>query len=193
MHIDEWLNERIMTQINDDEKYAVAFFFLVGMSAVDTWTIAPIMKHHKLFCTYLDKVYRVTGSSTMGDIWLHSDYSKDSGYELRVDIEECSSFSPDEYIIDTKRNRPDEKFTVYDASLDLLKLTDSQRDGIRQLLLDNGMKIFEEEPGDFIEQCEEYNFLIYDEPDWTLSRAPENELDTVVTYKKFKKLLKENE
>jgi len=191
MHIDEWLDERIMTEVDDDEKYAVAFFFLIGMSAVDTWTIAPIMKHHKLFCTYKDKVYRITGSSTMGDVWIHEDFTKDTGYLLRVNILDCSNFSPDEYIIDVKRNRPDEKFTVYDASIDLLKLTDSQRDGIRQLLLDNDMEIYEDETGDFIEQCEEYNFLIYDEPNWTLSRAPENELE-VITYKKFKKLLKEN-
>ncbi len=97
MHIDEWLDERTMARVDDDEKYAVAFFFLIGMSAVDTWTIDPIMKHHKLFCTYKEKVYRITGSSTMGDVWIHSDYSKDSGYEFRVDIEDCSKFREKEY------------------------------------------------------------------------------------------------
>ena len=97
MHIDEWIEDRVMSCEDTDEKYAVAFFYLIGMSAVDNWTIAPIMNQHKLFCTYKEKVYRVTGSSTMGDVWLHSNYERDSGYEIRVDIEDCSIFKDSEY------------------------------------------------------------------------------------------------
>ena len=65
------------------------------MDAITNIVLDPIMKHHKLFCIYKEKKYRVTGCSTMGDIWLHTNFDKDHGYTNRVDIELCSVWSKD--------------------------------------------------------------------------------------------------
>ena len=47
----------------------------------------------KLFCSWKGKRYRVTGASRLGDIWLTSDFCKETGYEHRVDLTECSDWS----------------------------------------------------------------------------------------------------
>jgi hypothetical protein len=52
------------------------------------------MELFKLFCTYKDERYRVTGASRMGDIWLAKDFNRDVGYDLRVDLDECSGWTP---------------------------------------------------------------------------------------------------
>jgi hypothetical protein len=94
MHVHDWIDERTCGKCPDEEKYAVAFLHIKATtSAVNTWVIEPIMKQHKLFCTYKGSKYRVTGCSSMGDIWLVKNYNKDNGYDLRVDIEECTDWS----------------------------------------------------------------------------------------------------
>ena len=40
----------------------------------------------QLFCTWKGVVYRVTGASRLGDIYLQPDHDRDRGYELRVFI-----------------------------------------------------------------------------------------------------------
>jgi len=92
-HIDEWIKDRIYGECKEEEKYAVAFFFLKGMDAVSNCTIEPIMKEHELFCVYKGNTYRVTGCSTMGDIWLRGDYDIDHGYDHRVDIDDCTNWT----------------------------------------------------------------------------------------------------
>lgn len=51
------------------------------------------INHYKLFCVYQGKKYRVTGASRFGDIWLSIDPNRDSGYDLRVGVNECSEWS----------------------------------------------------------------------------------------------------
>lgn len=51
---------------------------------------------HKLFCTYQGKRYRCTGASRLGDVWLTADFSRDTGYDMRVDVAECSDWGPSE-------------------------------------------------------------------------------------------------
>jgi hypothetical protein len=50
------------------------------------------MKSHKLFATYKDQVYLVTGASRMGDVWLATDFNREIGYDLRVDINDIQSW-----------------------------------------------------------------------------------------------------
>lgn len=57
---------------------------------------APFIRDRKLFCTYEGKRFRVTGASTMGDIWLTRDYKKDYGHDLRVLVRDCSNWGPNE-------------------------------------------------------------------------------------------------
>jgi hypothetical protein len=52
------------------------------------------MDNRKLFCTFREKRYRVIGASRMGDIWLTKDFTRDAGYDLRVDVDQCTDWSP---------------------------------------------------------------------------------------------------
>lgn len=92
-HIDDWIEERMYGRCTDEERYALAFFFVKAMDSVSNITLRPIMEHHKLFCEYKDKKYRVTGCSTMGDIWLHDNFEIDHGYTNRVNVDLCSNWS----------------------------------------------------------------------------------------------------
>ena len=93
-HIDEWVEDHIYGEATKEEKYAVAFFFLKGMDAVSNQAIAPILDQHKLFCTYENQTYRVTGCSRLGDVWIHTNMDASHGYTNRVDIDKCSNWSP---------------------------------------------------------------------------------------------------
>ena len=92
-HIDDWLDERSMGRAEDDEKYAVAFFHMKRLNAVKAQIMRPIMKQHKLFCEWKGVKYRVTGCSRLGDVWLSTNFERDTGYTNRVDVDECSKWS----------------------------------------------------------------------------------------------------
>lgn len=47
----------------------------------------------KLFATYDGRRYRVVGCSQMGDVWLGWDFSRENGYQLRVDVDKLSDWS----------------------------------------------------------------------------------------------------
>lgn len=49
----------------------------------------------RLFATHEGARYRVTGCSRLGDVWLSSNFSRDCGYERRVDVDTCSEWSPE--------------------------------------------------------------------------------------------------
>jgi hypothetical protein len=55
---------------------------------------AELMKDNKLFCTYGQERYRVTGAGRMGDIFLNVNFSKDAGYDIRVGVDACSAWGP---------------------------------------------------------------------------------------------------
>ena len=47
----------------------------------------------KLFCTYTDgKRYRCIGCSRMGDVWLTKHSERENGYDLRIDIDDCTEW-----------------------------------------------------------------------------------------------------
>lgn len=52
------------------------------------------MGKRELFCTYDGKRFRVIGASRLGDIWLTSDFTRENGYDKRVDPAKCSAWSP---------------------------------------------------------------------------------------------------
>ena len=90
MHIDEFIED--YTQ----DKYARWFFMLHRLNAMLQADFVEWIEPHKLFCTYMGRRYRCTGASRLGDIWLTSDFQRDRGYELRVDIEKCSNWGKEE-------------------------------------------------------------------------------------------------
>ena len=89
MHVDDFID------YSPTDEYASWFFMLKRLPASLSFKFEEFIKQYKLFCKYDSKKYRVTGASRMGDIWLTSDFSQESGYELRVEAEKCSDWSKD--------------------------------------------------------------------------------------------------
>ena len=91
MHVDEFIDTQFGK--NCYARWVLNHFRLPAALQMD---FDPFMKRHKLFCTYAGKRYRCTGASRLGDVWLASDFHRESGYDLRVDAEECSAWSGEE-------------------------------------------------------------------------------------------------
>jgi hypothetical protein len=95
MHVDEWLDQGAYEVVkNPETAYAR---FVLDMFRLPAWknaAYAPWLNQYKLFCTYTDgKRYRCTGASRMGDVWLATDFQRDAGYDLRVDVTNCTDWS----------------------------------------------------------------------------------------------------
>lgn len=93
-HVDVWLDTPCMDRDSSGEDYAKFFLEHKRMPAWKMNAFQPWMRQFKLFCRHQGNVYRVTGASRMGDIWLTSDYKQETGYEFRVLISTCSDWSP---------------------------------------------------------------------------------------------------
>lgn len=79
-HIYDWLDKA-------ENKDHVAYKFFenfVSIRSDHEYTSRVIVT-----CKYKGKNYRCVGASRLGDIWLHSNMSKTTGYEKRVAIDDC--------------------------------------------------------------------------------------------------------
>jgi hypothetical protein len=134
MHIDDFIDNEF-----GRSNYARFFFFLHRLPAVLQCDFSQWISEYKLFCTYKGKVYRVTGASRMGDVWLAEDFTRENGYDLRVDVEACSAFCDIPY---QRRNEMTEyeqyKLAVMEGALARLKL-----EGVRQVCTDKIQECFE--------------------------------------------------
>lgn len=91
--VDDWLDKP--TLHDDNEIYAK---FVIDYFRLPAWKKIAYKKwmgQYKLFCIYEDKKYRVTGASRFGDIFLNADFNAESGYQLRVHVNECYNWSND--------------------------------------------------------------------------------------------------
>ena len=97
LEVDEFLDDFIIpSKENVGERYAQFVLEFMRAPAAKKYNVERWTKQFKLFCTYNDGLrYRITGASRMGDVWLAKDENKDSGYDLRVCIKDCSEFSPE--------------------------------------------------------------------------------------------------
>jgi len=91
MHIDNFIDFGI-DRNNENEIYARWVLNHFRLSANLKYTFDLLMKEYKLFCFYRNKKFRVTGASRLGDLWLTKDFNQRTGYELRVNVEECSNW-----------------------------------------------------------------------------------------------------
>jgi len=91
VHIDDWIDSPSKGRTRE-ESYAKWIFWYFRYPAWAQIQFHEFMKDYLLFCTYKGKRYRVTGASRMGDIWLTEDPNRDTGYELRVGVNECSGW-----------------------------------------------------------------------------------------------------
>lgn len=90
-HIDDWL---------DDPATAPNETMLLVKEWLEHFRRPAIDKDHvwlrarQLFCTYKDgKRYRCIGCSRMGDVWLTEHFEKENGYDLRIDVADCSDWA----------------------------------------------------------------------------------------------------
>lgn len=90
MHIDDWLDK---PSWDEKENYAR---FVLDYKRFPAWkqtAYEPYLRQYKLFCKYKGNIYRVTGASRLGDVYLSSDFTQQHGYTERVNVTECSEWS----------------------------------------------------------------------------------------------------
>lgn len=90
MHVDEFID---YPPRDEAGRYAAFCLMLFRLPALMKWAFTEWTAQYVLFCTYKDARYRVTGASRLGDVWLAEDHKRESGYDLRVNIEDCSAWS----------------------------------------------------------------------------------------------------
>lgn len=88
-HVDDFVSTHFLKDTY--ARWMLMHFRLPVALAID---FIPYLEGKRLFCDYQGKRYRVTGASRLGDIWLHSDFTEDTRYEHRVDLDECSNWGP---------------------------------------------------------------------------------------------------
>ena len=87
-HVDEFIDGNFR-----EDRYARWVLNHFRLPAVLKMDFDEFMADKKLFCVYNNEKYRVTGASRLGDIWLARDFNRTRGYDLRVDLAECSVWS----------------------------------------------------------------------------------------------------
>jgi hypothetical protein len=88
MHVDDFIDGEYCKH-----KYARWVLNHFRLPAVLKNDFSEFMEPFKLFCDYEGRQYRCTGASRLGDIWLTSDFTRCTGYELRVDVAKCTNWS----------------------------------------------------------------------------------------------------
>jgi hypothetical protein len=86
-HIDEWLDEPAKDENERLAKEWLEHFRRPAVDKDDDWLSARVLS-----CEYLGKRYRCIGASRLGDVWLTKDFSRDFGYDLRIDVAGCSAW-----------------------------------------------------------------------------------------------------
>ena len=85
-HIDDWLDDP--TTGPADVKEWLEQFRRPAIEKDHAW-----LRSRQLFCTYKDgKRYRCIGCSRMGDVWLTKHFERENGYDLRIDIADCTDW-----------------------------------------------------------------------------------------------------
>lgn len=95
MHVDNFVAAASGLGSECRNDYARFFFLLARLPAVMQFAFGPWISQFKLFCTFQGQRYRVTGASRLGDVWLALDFGRSIGYDKRVDVEQCSNWSPE--------------------------------------------------------------------------------------------------
>jgi hypothetical protein len=86
-HIYDWLDE----PANDEQER-------LAKEWIRHYCRFPLQKDHGwlysrvLSCEYRGQRYRCTGASRLGDLWLARDFTRQIGYDLRVDVAECGAW-----------------------------------------------------------------------------------------------------
>jgi len=91
-HVDDFIAYSSLFTNSEEEpqaKYARWVLNYFRMPAIQKMDFEPFMRRWKLFCRCGGKLYRVTGASSLGDVWLTLDFQQNTGYQKRVSINDC--------------------------------------------------------------------------------------------------------
>lgn len=95
-HVDDWLDDPATGP--SDVKEWLEHFRRPAYRQDRAWLGARV-----LLCTYKDGArYRCVGCSRMGDVWLSAKHDRENGYDLRVDIDDCTDW----VVIPTIQSKP---------------------------------------------------------------------------------------
>jgi hypothetical protein len=91
-HIDNWLDSPPFQQSENIiyAKWVINYFRLPAGLKIQ---FNKFMIGFHLFAEWKGNVYRVTGASRMGDVWLSEDFNRENGYDLRVEVSELTNWS----------------------------------------------------------------------------------------------------
>jgi hypothetical protein len=87
-HIDDWLDEPA-----ENEGEVLAKEWLEHFRRPAIYQDRKWLGERPLFCTYKGKRYRCIGASRLGDVWLTANFEKENGYDLRIDVADCSDWT----------------------------------------------------------------------------------------------------
>ena len=88
VHIEDWIED------TSNDSYARFMFNHFRLRAALVFDFNPFVKPRKLFGTYQGERFRITGASSMGDVWLNPDFEQEHGYKHRVCITEVTELGP---------------------------------------------------------------------------------------------------
>ena len=92
-HIYDWIDDDSTT--NDTIKSVKKWFDRFCCPAWEKVFGTPRynwLNQRILTCEYNGQKYRCTGASRLGDIWLTKNINQSVGYQLRVNVDECSNW-----------------------------------------------------------------------------------------------------
>lgn len=94
LHVDEWLDTPIFMlpeiknskRFTEEKKKAITYarykLEALRLPAYKIMEFSEIIKTHKVYCSYLGEMYKLTFASRMGLIGLRKDFTLDHGYDV---------------------------------------------------------------------------------------------------------------
>lgn len=91
-HVDDFIDNFKAPESETYARFVLNLFRLPASLRID---FAEQIKGIELYCTYTGDLerYRVTGASTMGDVWLRANFTQYDGYDKRVEVDYCINWS----------------------------------------------------------------------------------------------------
>jgi hypothetical protein len=86
-HVDDWLDEPATDETQRLVKEWLEHFRRPAVKKDYQW-----LRDRIVTCDYEGKRMRCIGCSRLGDVWLTFDFSRENGYDMRIDVTKCSNW-----------------------------------------------------------------------------------------------------
>lgn len=98
-HVDDFIYDFEMGDADPnlgDVSYARWILLHFRLPAVTKLQFDKFIEGKKLFCTHKNERYRCTLASRLGDVGLTKNFNQDTGYQIRVPVNDCVQWSDKE-------------------------------------------------------------------------------------------------